>query len=67
VFPMREVSVEAKSSKDVGSCSGCTSFAASDGIIEHRVWVISLRRCEIRVCDDCRKRLIKELQREKIR
>lgn len=57
----REINVSLASSRDEGSCNGCTRFTTPDGIDEHIVTVISLRHVSMRVCDNCMGILLKKL------
>lgn len=62
-MPKRSISVSEASSESVGSCNACTTYTGWGGVARHDVTVIELRSISIRVCDDCRKVLMKELLR----
>lgn len=50
---MREVQVRAASSRDEGSCNGCTEYTGPGGCAAHRVWVVTARGSSLRFCDQC--------------
>ncbi len=57
----QEVHVTPSTSHLDGGCNGCCSYMDTHGQIPHRVWKISLRGCSFRVCDECKKELLKLL------
>ena len=57
----QSVTVNQATSANEGGCNGCTSYIDARGQIPHRVWVIDVRGSSFRVCDECRKVLIKQL------
>jgi len=59
----QEVSVGPSKSAFEGSCNGCTSYITSEGQTPHRVWIIKVRGTSIRLCDECKKELLKQLMK----
>lgn len=60
----QQVSVNVSSSNWNGGCNGCTSFNTIKGMVPHRVWIIDLRGTSFRLCDECKKLLVAQLNYE---
>lgn len=56
-----EISIEKESSREVGSCKACLNHMGNSGAIEHVVWNITLRGMGFRVCESCKKELLRLL------
>ena len=56
-----EIKVIKNYSRNVGGCNACTTHIDVNGMIPHEVVEVQLRSLVFRLCDDCRKELIKKL------
>jgi len=58
----KEIKVELKSSRDLGTCNACSNWIGADGVIEeHEVFKISLLNMNFRLCRECKEGLTQGL------
>lgn len=58
---MREIKITKGNSKQDGGCNACTEHFDSNGSVEHTVWIITFRYASVRVCKECKEKLIELL------
>ena len=59
---MNAISIRTYSSKDAGSCNGCTRYTTADGKAEHEVVEIVAGYVAIRLCWQCFAELDEQLE-----
>jgi len=57
----QSVSIGTGTSQQQGGCNGCTSYITGQGMVPHRVWIIHIRGSSFRLCDECKKELVRQL------
>lgn len=60
-----EITISKESSRDVGGCNACTKHIGVDGMTRVEVWNIALRGMSFRVCEACKKELLRLLAEAK--
>lgn len=59
---MMDVRVSIRTSRQEGTCNGCTNHTTEHGSRDHKVYVIELRGVYVRVCEECRHELLRQLR-----